>query len=250
MKYFEQIILNMIGGAIVVILDRLYLKLTKRYYGYGFKKIFGKDAEDNFFIVYGRMQLLPCFDQNQNPLKWPYFKPGTDKVFNISSPISFTETKSAKYLSEAFGKAINTAPKLMSDYEIQEKLDISFCSLGGFNNFKTIDVLECEENNFFEMDLSESGGIISKKDKEKIFSIDGTYDYGLIVKIIPKSFPNRVWIAVAGLGEWGTSGAAWFLSRNWGKIKKMVDSKPFGLIIRVRAGKDESAEIVHSIACH
>jgi hypothetical protein len=37
------------------------------------------------------------------------------------------------------------------------------------------------------------------------------------LKIIPKSFPNRVWIAVAGLGEWGTSGAAWFLSKNWKK---------------------------------
>jgi hypothetical protein len=31
------------------------------------------------------------------------------------------------------------------------------------------------------------------------------------------------------------------------KIKKMADSKSFGLIIKVRGGKDESAEIVHAI---
>jgi hypothetical protein len=32
-----------------------------------------------------------------------------------------------------------------------------------------------------------------------------------------------------------------------GKNKKMADSKSFGLIIKVRGGKDESAEIVHAI---
>jgi len=37
-----------------------------------------------------------------------------------------------------------------------------------------------------------------------------------------------VWIAVAGLGEWGTSGAAWFLSKNWKKIKKWQIANLFG----------------------
>ena len=56
---------------------------------------------------------------------------------------------------------------------------------------------------------------------------------------------NRTWIAVAGLGEWGTSGAAWFLARNWKEVEKIYKQKPFGLIIKVRAGKDESAQLVY-----
>ena len=246
MKYYIiQIICNLIGGALVAILTWYFLKLLKKYHNWNFQRIFGEDSASNFFIVYGQMKLLqPSFDKSGKLIEWPYYKEGLNKGFNVSSIVSFTETKSAKYISETFGEILNVAPKLISDNEIKEKLDISFCSIGGFNNFKTIDILGSKGNTFYDFDLTSPGCIFVKKDKEKKFCIDGIHDYALIIKIIPEAFPNRVWIVVAGLGEWGTSGASWFLSKQW---KKLPKNKSFGLIIKVRGGQDESAEIVHQL---
>jgi len=247
-QQLEQIGFNIIGGFLASLLSLLFFWLCKKVADYirykNFKKIFGKDAENGFYIVYGKMVLLPSYDKNGNSIKWPYGKPGTNNLFNISSPVSFTETKSAKYITEAFSRNINSTPKLISDDEIREKLDISYCSLGGYNNFKTIDILESEENEFFYIDLS-TVEIVIKNETSKRYKVDGIYDYAVIIKVVPKSFSNRVWIGVAGLGESGTSGATWLLSRNWKKIKKLAKDKQFGLIIRVKAGKDESAEIIY-----
>jgi|GEM_PF-5477218 len=131
MSWIEQLILNVLGGALVAILTSLHLRLRKKYHMRGFKQIFGKDVMDNFFIVYGRLELQPCFDQHGKPINWPYLKPGTNKVFRIQSPVPFAETKSAKYLSETFGKIVGVAPTLISDVEIRDKLDLSFCAVGG-----------------------------------------------------------------------------------------------------------------------
>lgn len=241
----RQIIFNVIGGALVALLGWIYTKLKRKYYKYSFKRIFGKNSEDNFIVTYGKMRLLPPYDDKGQLRKWPYYHKTPGHAFNVSSIVSHTATKSINYLSETFGSVFNNAPKLCSDEEIEEKLDISFCAVGGLNNLKTTDLLQSKENVFYEFDATGPElAIASKKDKTKKFSIDGAYDFAFIIKIIPKNFPNRVWIAVAGLGESGTTGAAWFLAKNW---KKMPKNKSFGMIIKVRVGQDESAEIVETV---
>jgi hypothetical protein len=239
-----DIIYNIVGGVIVAILTAIFLELRKKYYGYNFKKVFGRDARDDFNIVHGSMKLKPVFDNNGNSMKWPYYKDGIGGSFgNISSVVSLTGAKSIKYVSETFTKILGISPKLNSDIEVREKLDISFCSIGGNNNLKTRDVLNSDQNTFFDFDLSEnSANIFSKKKKQKKFSINQESDYGFIIKITPKSFPKRVWICIAGLGEYGTSGAVWFAMKNW---KKLPKNKSFGLIIKTRFGQDESAELVY-----
>lgn len=149
MSPWEQILYNIVGGALVALLTLLFLGLSRKYHKWTFKGVFGRDSVDSFFIVYGLMRRRPSFTEKGEPMRWPYYKAGTDKAFNVSSIVSFAETKSAKYLSEAFGEVVGAAPKLISDYEIKEKLDISFCSIGGFNNSKTVDILRCDENTLF-----------------------------------------------------------------------------------------------------
>jgi len=240
----EQILLNIVGGisasliffGFFELIKKLKIQLQKR----NFKSVFGNDSTNDFSIVYGKMVLLPCFDKEGKPVEWPYAKPDINSRFRFSSPVSFTSTKSAKYISESFVKNGDYAPKLVSDEDIKDRLDISYCALGGLNNYKTIDILESEENSFYEF---RDGAIIDKDDQNKKYVIDDSYDYALIIKVMPKLFPDRVWIAVAGLGEWGTSGASWFISKKWKEIKKIAGNKDFGLIIRVKGGKDESGEI-------
>jgi len=72
-------------------------------------------------------------------------------------------------------------------------------------------------------------------------------DYGFILKIHPEQHKNKVWIVCAGYGEWGTSGAAYYLAKNWKYIYKKAKDKPFAIMINVEIGKDESAKIESGI---
>ncbi|MDO8523483.1 MAG: hypothetical protein Q7S12_04385 [bacterium] len=241
----KQIIFNVVGGALVALLGWIFAKLRQKYYKHSFKQIFGKDSEDNFILTYGRMKLLTPYDEKGEIRKWPYYNKSPDASFNVSSVVSLAGAKSIHYLSELFGRIVNSPPRLLSDEEIEERLDISFCSIGGLNNLKTKDLLRSKENIFYDFDRTgPEVAIISKTDKTKRFSIDRIYDFAFIIKVIPKNFPNRVWIAVAGLGEWGTTGATWFLMKHW---QKMPKNKSFGMIIKVRGGQDESAERIETI---
>jgi hypothetical protein len=112
----HDLLINLLGGFLVAILDRLIIFLNKTFKSYRFKQIFGKDSED-FKIVYGKMILKPL---NSDQEKFPYLKPNSNCQFSISNPVSFAETRAAKYLSESYSKSVEKSPLLISDDEIRD----------------------------------------------------------------------------------------------------------------------------------
>lgn len=214
------ILLNIFGGAIVSFLTWLIWNyLLPKYHKYFFKKVFGRDSLKDFYIVYGLLTAdAGCISDPQRK-KFPFIKPGIPGIFHSDWVVPLTETKAAKYLSELFGTQKGSL-KFYSDDEIEkEGLNISFCSLGGINNSKTVEFLKYEENTFYDF----SGDLTSiiRKDQKKSFSTDNEIDYGFIIKIKPKRFQKKVWIAVAGIGSPGMTGAAWYLSKRWKDIEKI-----------------------------
>lgn len=238
--------INLLGGVLVILLDRLYLYLRSKLKSFQYKKIFGKDINDDFYIVYGKMLLKTTYNNAGQVEQWPYAK-SNGASFRMSEPVSFTETKSAKYISDSIAKNTKSASTIISDEEIKNKLDISYCSLGGYNNHKTIDVLKAENNFYVDIDISNNAQVVSKVNKLIAYSIDKAHDYAVIIKLKNKNFPNRTQICVAGLGESGTSGASWFLANKWKVLLKKAKRDDFGCIIKVEFGKDESAEIVEMV---
>ncbi len=112
---------------------------------------------------------------------------------------------------------------------------------GPLSNYKTRDVITNDGNHLLSFDnsiftASKTGAVIVRTDPK--------FDYGLLLKINPVQFPERVWFTCAGLGEWGTSGAAWYLAKKWRDIQNEAGDSPFAIIVRVRPGQDESAEAV------
>lgn len=235
-----EIFINLIGGAIVIFFERFISFLIKLTKGYKYKRIFGNDS-DVFQLVYGKMLLKPQYSVQD---KFPYYKPNISGMFSISSPISFAETRAAKYISESFSRNKGESPRLISDDEIKDKIDISYCSLGGYNNQKSLEIIESIQNEYFEFNLNSTGLIINKKNRNYIYTVNGNYDYAIIIKIKHRLFPNRTQICVSGLGEWGTSGGAWFLAYKWKELYNKVGDKKFGAVIKVQGGKDESAELI------
>jgi hypothetical protein len=238
--------INLLGGVLVILLDRLYLYQRKKLKAYRFKKIFGEDIDNNFYVVYGKMLLKTPYKSNGQIEEWPYAKL-SGISFKVSEPVSFTETKSAKYISDSIFKNTRSASTIISDEEIKNKLNISYCSFGGYNNHKTIDILRAENNYYVNLDIANGAKIVSKTNLTKEYRIDNENDYAVIIKLKNKKFPNRTQICVAGLGESGTSGASWFLANKWEVLLKRVQRKNFGCIIKVTIGKDESGEIVDLI---
>ncbi|MEK7589220.1 MAG: hypothetical protein AAB479_01135 [Patescibacteria group bacterium] len=245
----EAIFYNIVGGIIVAALIEAWIRIGNFLSGKKFRNIFGFNLQDPFYISYGVLQLGAhrILNDKGEQVEYPFNKPGRREVFGkIPYLVSDAQTRGVSYLATSFGKNSNVKPYLVSDIEIAQKLDVSYCSVGGRNNLKTNSIEEHEENEFFKFNISAPGSIVGVKDSSLKFTVKEGYDYGFIIKIQPKSLQNRTWVGIAGLGVWGTSGAAWFLARNWKSIEKIYGTRPFGLIVKVRIGKDESAQMVYN----
>jgi hypothetical protein len=177
-----------------------------------------------------------------------YVKVGGDPraCFSVSRPISQCELRAASYLASAIGAATGRTPDLRSDMEARSQLDLDFISFGGpLSNFKTAD---CQVNGANRIARLEQAATTRVQDLDANaplpFSLDSEFDYGLILKVRPCQFPQRTSLACAGFGEWGTSGAAWYLANRWNEIRKKTKAKCFALVVRVRHQQDQSAEPV------
>jgi hypothetical protein len=112
------------------------------------------------------------------------------------------------------------------------------------NNGKTLDLFSNDANCLAEYDVSQRI-FVWKKDRKPLYSPSSNFDYGIIQKIHPRQFPDRTWITCAGIGEWGTSGSAWLLSKRWKNLALQVRGQDgFVCVIRVEPKKDQSATLI------
>ena len=203
-------------------------------------------------MCYGALVLNPMLKNlvpaSLQPLaNFPLIKKSNSQfTFSAESTPSSCEIRAASYLSSAIGRDGRLLTEFASDDELAKQLDIDVISFGALSNLKTVDLFSNDANNLAEYDLA-TKFFVRKKDKTLLCSPQPGYDYGMIIKIHPEQFQNRTWIACAGIGEWGTSGSAWFLANRWKKIEAKIGSKHFACVIRVEPQKDESAKLVFTM---
>jgi len=120
------------------------------------------------------------------------------------------------------------------------KLDVSLICLGSrASNDKTRDVEDSVANELIKLDR---GNFVSAISGLPVVSLVPDFDYGLVLKIHPKQFPERTWFTCSGIDEWGTSGASWYLARKWRELHSYAGESPFAIVVKVKKGQDESAE--------
>jgi len=242
---FWQIALSVLGGMITVALvDRLrtFDSTVRRW---KLLRIFGPDAasDEGIHVVYTHLILPELKDPNGNVIMYPYRKPGNRMAaFATSRPVSSAEVRGIKHLSEALGMGSGNSTKLDTDYEVRGRLDMSFIAIGGpLSNDKTHDAIYNAGN---KLVVLEERGFVSRMSGKPLLKVEAGWDYGLIMKCHPSQFPKRIWLVCAGFGEWGSSGAAWFLAYKWDQIYRRYGSKEFAVIVKVKEDQDESAEPV------
>ncbi len=229
-----NILLNIAGGIIVVIFDRTVIWAFKKYTGCTFKKIFGKHTA-NFKIIYG--ELFRANDTSQ----FPFEKPGSGYIFRSSSVIPFSDSRAASYIAFAFHKFTKKSPILLSDESCNSTINFSYCSVGGRNNNKSTDIIESQLNRFITFGTE---AITFKSNDSFNYISNYEIDYCAIIKITEGSNTK---ICIAGLGEWGTSGGAWYIANKWRELQKIVNNKDFGAVIQVRTKIDDSAKLMSVI---
>jgi hypothetical protein len=222
-------------------------RLWRRILAWRFMQVFGSDAGKEYHIIYFVKDVRDREQLFVSP------KPKVERscyanATNLTCITPCADTRAMGYLVYSFGENVKLPPTMNSDVDTDEKMDISFVSIGGTGNLKTCDLLE-GKSPFCGFDFK--GDSILWRGSELVSAHDDV-DYGLIIKIHPQSIPERTWLCCAGVGEWGTSGAAWFLARRWKDIYKWKDihkwvkNKPFAVITETKVGVDESTIPIHT----
>ena len=257
----KSILYNILGGTIVSALTATYIYLRHKLNRYNLQRLLGcrLRSDTEVRIVYGQLTLPPLQHSSGQTITHPYVKAPRgggvlppQGTYSITHPVSECEVRASTYLTSMLSCPGTLRPHVVSDVEVNALLDSNLIALGGpGSNYKTADILASPANLF--INLAHTGlSLVSGGNLP--FGCNQTNDHGFILRITPPQFPQRSWIACAGLGEWGTSGSAWFLANKWRELLKTIHplaylsgiaSIPdFVAIIRVIPGQDQSAEIV------
>lgn len=220
-----------------------------------FRKIFGKRAgkQTPLYIVLDTLrdtrQLAEAVQQSMS-IRSPQPDPSGARYYKLFPDNHYTwlpgptgalvpecSARAAGYLIGAFRGIRKITTATVSDSFVAHKRDGSFISLGSsYSNSVSDDIKLQAENPWLKNDA----GSFELKDGTTIKMAERS-DKGIILKLPNVQFRGHTRVLCAGLGEWGTSGSAWFLSNNWMLLSRRFGSHPFLLIVSVTPGSDESA---------
>jgi hypothetical protein len=242
--YISGIIGSLIAGFLTIGILELYKYYKLRIQNEKFNKIFGSYDNEKLHLILASLEVRPDITAHLKTIAFPepdftFIKYGGSYI-KSSKLFAYCDTVSLKHLMDLVSSVLGTKSLIASDDDLKSNLDLSFISFGG-NSFYCQYVLSQPDNMFYSF---KEKAIVSNKDGSKVFQLDNTLDYGFIIKYKHINFPNRVWIIVAGLAETGTRGAAWYLSKNWRRLSETYEEKPFGLVVKVNHGIDESAILI------
>lgn len=238
----QNIFFNIIGGLLTVPLAIVFAAAWKKLRHFGFKRVFGPGAK-SFVLTYGSLSFNEEVVQGVN--RFPLRKESLPGLAYSAKRVSNDcELRAAAYLATALATDGGRDAVLRADEDIKDKLDLDFISLGAMNNLKTVDLLNNESNTFAEVDQT-TLAFVKKESRERLYQPRPGHEYGIIIRIHPSQFSNRMWICCAGQGEWGTSGSAWYLSHKWRELRRqLARDEQFLAVVRVKSGQDESATLV------
>ncbi|MHA8054720.1 hypothetical protein VR611_02110 [Aquirufa nivalisilvae] len=244
----EGISASIIASFAVLSFQLIWNLIIKKYYKYRFKNLFGYYENKNLKLVIPELtlrqevkQLIYKAKKIQNN-EYP-FKNNSDKHVSSSKLFPYADTKALNYTLSVVAKYIKGNNYTITNDSIKDNLDFSLIAFGGIN-FYCQYFLSDPDNRFLKIGDNE----IIALDNNNTYKIDSDYDYGFIIKTKIKNLPDNTWILIAGLAESGTSGAGWFLSKNWKELSKSFNDKSFAIIVKVRHGSDSSATEVHRIS--
>ncbi len=157
---------------------------------------------------------------------------------------ALAELRSASYILNALSKHRKEPISVVVDEDAFKNMSRTVISLGSSLSNEITDLIMREPNNaFFEFVHDAETTYIKDKRTGRAFrgfEEPVKKDVGIVLKIENLRFPGHFFFVCAGLGEWGTSGASWYLANKWRDLDREFKGG-FGLVIEVAWGCDQSA---------
>lgn len=244
-------ILSSVLSSIFILIVAFNWKLVKSFFSFeraAFRRIFGKRAIEAGRITvtldtYRDLRLLPPHIQQGNRF-YKVFPDGhiTQIPGAYGDLLGYCTARGAGYLINHLARLRDISIRVVSDGHAASEWEGTFINLGSsYSNMKTDHIKKLPENPWLFDDL---GKFIFKDGKEIV--IDQNGDKAIILKVANPYFPGYALIVCAGLGEWGGSGSAWFLSTHWRRLSRRFGRHPFLVVVNVASGSDESAREILS----
>jgi len=258
-NFFYMQLLNLVVNLLAALIWFLLGYFWRRILSFSlarwqFTRLFGSKSViegENVFVVLdvysdSRPAIVDGKPQARYFKEFPYR--GKVRLIGPHEIMGSCSARGAGYLSSAFAKYREEPVQVVSDVQVADRWDATLICMGSSDsNIKSREILELEENEYCDFVFTDDGTrAIKKQGAEGLFvmSPNTPRDYGLIVRLPNNSYPGHSLIVCAGLGEWGTSGAAFYLSQNWRRLSKEYSNRAFGIVVEVIPGSDESAREV------
>ena len=208
-----------------------------------FKRIFGiRAVEDKIVSVtldtyHFNRDLWNEIGSNEQPFIKGFPAHTTKIPGAFDEMLGYCSARGAAYLIDSLGKVKDISVRVVSDYHAASEWSGTFINLGSSaSNQKTDYIKHLPQNKWLEEDIN---GPLRFRDGWQV-SYESRTDKGIVMKLNNPHSPGHALLVCAGLGEWGTSGAAWFLANYWKVLSKRFGRNPFLIVVAVSVGSDQT----------
>lgn len=243
---------KLLASTIFEIIKRLVLAIPKSINNFRFKRFFGKNAinSNQVYLVLdpyehpqSRQQagLMNRFVKRFHNLRPDIPIVGEDKLLGSCS------VRVVKYGSSEFGlyrEKVNPIQTVLDEEVIKNWKGSFICFGSSDSNIKTFQIENLPENSLYKFGFNDNGyrcfNVLGNE-----YSISPEGDVGILLRMKNPFHPEHRLFICAGIGEWGTSGSAYYLFNNWKSLyKKYKSDNNFIILIRVESKSDESVRII------
>jgi hypothetical protein len=236
-------------------LKELWRSLPNAITSWRFDKFFGTNAtkENKVYAVLDPYIFNPNCAVPGQPRYIKHFYDSSDVIgiHGTDLVMGLCVSRFIAYGSDAVARATKSSGmlKVVPDSQAARRWDGTFICFGSSDsNAKTKEIEALEENDFYVWGFNSNKQRCIKIDNQE-FNINEppNTDYGILLRMRNPKKEGCYLFVCAGMGEWGSSGAAYYLFSNWEDIYKKCKDKEFIKIIKVEGGSDESAEEAYSL---
>jgi hypothetical protein len=246
--------INLFAGLIIFMFGYFWPRIPKSMRAFRLRQFFGPSVlSTRFAVVYGTLQdPRPRYDDGGNPLMRFQKRTRSGRRVDISGPfeniVGDCEIRATSYLVQSIGKERDEMVGILSDEKAYDDLDYTLIALGSDSSNEISAFALREPANKFLFFRQEGTQTFIERIADKTryvgFQPPTLKDYGIILRLRSERFPMQSFFVCAGLGEWGTSGAAWYLATYWESLYKEFRQRDFGIVVEVDIGSDKSAKRV------
>ena len=168
---------------------------------------------------------------------------GEDDVLgvNVVRLVSYTTALFSTYRGDGRGIPIVT------DNAVADRWDSTFICFGSADsNVKTFDIQSLPQQSFYRWEFGDDG-LRCITVGGRTFSNRGRIDYGILLRMRNPYHPEHWLFVCAGLGEWGTTGSAYYLFDHWKSLYRLHGDTEFLKVIAVDRDSDDSAREEYSV---